>query len=125
MYAFAYVFDCASFMRNNLKVKNRNISLQSFTNSKSLFKVVTKFSNTDEKLLVIDIQCVKKYSIIGIKNIGFARTKNKPADPFTKMKQIKLCKRLFLKTNKALKGNNGYTVIIRLMIPVFLKRRDC
>lgn len=66
---------------------NRCISLQIFINSKSLFDVITKFSNTEEEQLIIDTQSVgKAYGLCKISNIGLIRSEKYPADAFTKVK---------------------------------------
>lgn len=66
---------------------SRIISLQLYTDSKSLFDVITKFCNTERKRLIIGIQSVRKaYDLGKILNIGLVRPKCNPADSFDKVK---------------------------------------
>ena len=56
------------------------------TDSKSLFDVITKYSHTAEKRLMIDITSVRDaYNMEEISNVGFVRTAYNPADAFTKV----------------------------------------
>lgn len=58
-----------------------------FTDSKSLFDLVTKTSYTAEKRLMIDITCISDALKLGdIDNIGHISSEHNPADFFTKLK---------------------------------------
>ena len=56
-----------------------------FTDSKSLFDVITKSSQTQERRLMIDLQAVRNaYTTHEISNVGFLRSEENPADGMTK-----------------------------------------
>ena len=87
MYAFAHAFDFAYCPKTNLeKLLDRRVSLSIFTDSKSLFDVITKCSQTQERRLRIDLQAVcDAYAVRDISNVGFIRGPNNPADGLTKI----------------------------------------
>ena len=76
VYAFADAFDYAYTMRHDLqRILGRNIALQMFTDSKSLFDVITKCSSTTEKRLMIVISTViTAYESFEISEVGFIRS---------------------------------------------------
>ncbi len=62
------------------------VHLKMCTYSESLFDVITKCSQTQEKRLMIDLQAVRDaYQCLEISNIGFVRGPNNPADGMTKL----------------------------------------
>ena len=87
VYAFADAFDYAYTMRHDLQsLLGQDIPIQMFTDSKSLFDVITKCSHTTEKRLMIDISTVRKaYENFEISDVGFLGSENNPADAFTKI----------------------------------------
>ena len=65
------------------------------SDSKSLFDVITKCSQTTEKRLMIDILVVREaYEDNKISNVGFIRTDQNSADAMTKMMHSKVLSRL-------------------------------
>lgn len=88
VYAFADAFDSAYTLKMDLEnILERKISLQMFTDSKSLFDIITKCSGTTEKRLLIDIKAVREaYERFEVSDVGFVRSENNPADAFTKIK---------------------------------------
>lgn len=87
IYAFADALDFAYTTKHDLEAMlDRQIPLQMLTDSKSLFDVITKSSNTSERRLMTDIHSVREaYNKFEISDIGFIRTHNNPADAFTKL----------------------------------------
>ena len=72
-----------------------------FTDSKSLFDIITKCSNTSERRLMIDLQAVRDaYQSYEISNVGFLRGPNNPADALTKANKCNALNHL-LRTGKA------------------------
>ena len=90
------LFDMAFTIRQDLsKMMNRNIKLTMLTDSKSLFDVITKCSQTTEKRLMIDISVVREaYEENEISNVGFIRTDQNPADAMTKVMHSKVLSRI-------------------------------
>ncbi len=86
-YAFASAFDFAHCAKPDLeKLLDRCVSLSIFTDSKSLFDVITKCSHTQENRLMIDLQAVRDaYAGHDISNVGFIRGPNNPADALPKI----------------------------------------
>jgi len=86
-YAFADAFDFAFCTKQDIElVMGRDIPLMMFTDSKSLFDIITKCSHTQEKRLMIDLQAVRDaYESHEISNVGFIRGPNNPADGLTKI----------------------------------------
>jgi Reverse transcriptase (RNA-dependent DNA polymerase) len=87
VYAFADAFDQAFIIKHDLELLlNQRVPLTILTDSKSLFDVITKSSSTSERRLMIDITAVREaYFKQEISDVGFVRTKNNPADAFTKV----------------------------------------
>ena len=57
-----------------------------YSNSKSLFDIITKCSNTAEKRLLIDVKAVREaYENFEVSDVGFLRSDQNPADSFTKL----------------------------------------
>lgn len=57
-----------------------------FTDSKSLFDIITKYSDTTEKRLQIDLSSVREgYKSQEISDIAFIRSQFNPADALTKI----------------------------------------
>lgn len=88
IYAFADAFDVAYIIKRDLElILERSVRLQMFTDSKSLFDIITKCSSTTEKRLLIDVKAVREaYEKFEVSDVGFVRTENNPADSFTKLK---------------------------------------
>ena len=89
VYAFADCYDFAYTLRLELeKIHNRHIPLQLFTDSKSLFDVITQCKSMAEKRLMIDIQSVRNgFDENEISNVGLVASENNPADAMTKAKK--------------------------------------
>ena len=87
-YALADAFDFAFCCKKDLeRILEQRIPLQMLTDSKSLFDVITKCSNTSERRLMIDVDAVRTaYLKHEISNFGFLRGPNNPADGLTKPK---------------------------------------
>lgn len=87
VYAFADAFDIAYIMKHDLEsITGKCIPLTMLTDSKSLFDVIAKCSTILERRLMIDISVVRQaYDREEISNVGFVRTKDNPADAFTKV----------------------------------------
>ena len=98
VYAFADAFDMAYTLRQNLtKILCRTVKLTMLTDSKSLFDIITKCSQTTEKRLMIDIAIVKEaYEYNEICNVGFVRTDQNPADAMTKIMNSESLLRILL-----------------------------
>lgn len=86
-YAFADAFDFAYCAKKDLElILRRKVPLMMFTDSNSLFDVITKCSQTRERRLMIDLQAVRSsYDNHEISDIGFLRGTNNPADGLTKI----------------------------------------
>ena len=86
-YAFADAFDFAYCAKIDLEtLLDSFVSLSIFTDSKSLFDVITKCSHTQERRLMINLQAVRDaYAVHDISNVGFMRGPNNPADGLTKI----------------------------------------
>ncbi len=73
-----------------------------YTDSNSLFDVITKCSQTQERRLMIDLQAVRDaYKTHEISNVGFIRGPNNPADGMTKPFKCNPLNNL-LRTDKAI-----------------------
>ena len=86
-YAFADAFDFADCAkRDREKLLDRRVSLSIFTDSKSLFVAITKCSQTQQRLLMIDIQAaLDAYPVHEISNVGFIRGRKNTADGLSKI----------------------------------------
>ena len=87
IYAFADAFDYAYTMKHDLEnITGRTVPLKMFTDSKSLFDIITKSFSTTERRIMIDVQAVRNgYDKREISDIGFIRPHSNPADAFTKV----------------------------------------
>ena len=85
--AFAEAFDRAYLLKRDLEaILQQYIPLSMMTDSKSLFDVIIKCSDTTEKSLLIDLFAVREgYRRQDISNIGHIRSEFNPADSFTKL----------------------------------------
>jgi hypothetical protein len=85
--AFADGIDMAIMLKHDIEwMIDRDVPIHAFTDSLSLFDVITRSTSTSEKRLMIDITAAKEAyheGTIGI--IGFVRTAFNPADAFTKV----------------------------------------
>lgn len=86
IYAFADGFDYAFTMKHDLEsILGKQVPLQMFTDSKSLFDTLTKSSSTTERCLMIDVQTVRDgYKDHSISKVGFVRGPDNPADGLTR-----------------------------------------
>lgn len=77
VYAFEDSFDASYTIKRDLELTlKRPVCLNIFTDSKSLFDIITKCSSTTEKRLLIDIQTVREaYERFEFSDVGFVRTK--------------------------------------------------
>jgi hypothetical protein len=85
--AFADGFDAAYSLKHDLQtVLKRSIDIPMFTDSISLFDVITKSSTTAEKRLMIDLVVVREANDrMEIAQLAFFRTNWNPADALTKV----------------------------------------
>jgi hypothetical protein len=85
--AFADGVDMAVMLKHDIeRMLDRTIPIQVFTDSLSLFDVITRSTTTVEKRLMIDIAAAKEaYKEGTLDTIGFIRTRFNPADAFTKI----------------------------------------
>ena len=84
--AFSDLFDSAYTLKRELSILlNRTISLELFTDSKSLFDAISKGSRTSEKRLMLDVATARQGFRSGeISNIGLVRSERNVADGLTK-----------------------------------------
>ncbi len=74
------------------KLLERRVSLTIFTDSKKLFDVITKCSQTQEGRLRADLQSSRDaYAVHDISNVGFIRSPDISADGLTKSASVMLC----------------------------------
>lgn len=85
--ALADAFDKGFTIKTDLeRMLNKRIPLSMFTDSKSLFDIITKCSSTTEKRLMIDIRSVQEgYETQEISDMGLVRSEFNPADCLTKV----------------------------------------
>lgn len=85
--AVAEAFDSAFVLKYDLKLLlKRHIPITMYTDSKSLFDIIAKCSNTAEKRFQIDLAAVEKgYGSQEISDIAFIRSEYNPADALTKV----------------------------------------
>ena len=88
LYAYADAFDYAYTLNQDLKdIMKKDIPISMFTDSKSLFDVITKASYTAEKSLMIDITAVRNaYNPEEISDGALLKGPLNPAEAFTKAK---------------------------------------
>ena len=86
IYAFADACDFAYCAKRDLEsILDRTVPLEIYTNSRSLFDLLNKCSQTQERRLMIDLQGVwDAYKSQDISNFGFIRGPNNPADGMTR-----------------------------------------
>lgn len=84
--AFSDMFDAAIALSEEMKtLLDQQIKVQLFTDSKSLFDVISKGSKTSEKRLMLDIAAAREgFKDELISNIGLVRSKHNIADGLTK-----------------------------------------
>eukprot|EP00171_Calliarthron_tuberculosum_P000537 IDg537t1 len=84
--AFSDLFDRAATYAAELgEIYSRRIPVQLFTDSKSLFDVISKGSRTSEKRLMLDIAAAREgFRNKTISDIGFVRSSSNIADGLTK-----------------------------------------
>ena len=87
IYAFAEGFDCAYAIKYALeRTYGRRIPITILTDSKQIFDVITKASQTTEKRLLIDIAAAKvAYSRHEFSNVGLVILGDNVADGLTKI----------------------------------------
>jgi hypothetical protein len=85
--AFADGFDAAYSLKHDLQtILKRSVDILMYTDSLSLFDVITKSSTTAEKRLMIDFMVVREaYDRMEIAQLVFLRTNWNPADALTKL----------------------------------------
>ena len=96
VYVFTDSFEMAFTIHQDLsEMMNRNIKLTMLTDSKSIFDVITKCSQTTENPLMIDISFVREASEENeISNVGFIKTDQNPADALTKVMYFNVLSRI-------------------------------
>ena len=87
IYAFAEGFDYAYAIKHTLeKVYGQNIPITLLTDSKQMFDVITKASQTAEKRLLIDITAAREaYNRHDISNVGLVLSGDNVADGLTEI----------------------------------------
>jgi hypothetical protein len=85
--ALADAFDAAYSLKHDLQsILQRKIPITIFTDSLSLFDVLTKATVPREKRLMIDLMAIKcAYKNGELETIAFIRTQHNPADVLTKV----------------------------------------
>jgi hypothetical protein len=85
--AFADGFDAAYSLKHDLQtILKRRVDILMYTDSLSLFDVITKSSTTAEKRLMIDLVVVREaYDRMEIAQLAFLRINWNPADALTKV----------------------------------------
>ena len=100
--AFSDLFDVSYTLSQELRLLHPTaaVPVHLFTDSKSLFDIISKGTRTSEKRLMLDIACAREgYRRKDIHNIGFVRSGDNVADGLTKsMQQATL--RAVLKSGK-------------------------
>lgn len=85
--AFADMFDYAHTIAEELRSlhTHSSVPVKLYTDSKSLFDVISRGSRTAEKRLMLDVACAREGFIRHeISDIGFVRTAHNLADGLTK-----------------------------------------
>ena len=84
--AFSDLFDEAISLRSQVEEALRSaVPLHLFTDSKSLFDIISKGSRTSEKRIMLDVHAAREgYKAKLISNIGFVRSSHNLADSLTK-----------------------------------------
>lgn len=86
VYAFADAFDVPYTVKDLEAMLGRSVRLQMFTDSKSLFDIITKSSTTTEKRLLIVVKFIREaYGKLKFSDVGFVRSDNNPVDAFRKI----------------------------------------
>ena len=87
--AFADAFDMSLVIKHDLQnITGKFVPLSMFTDSLSLFDVLTRAKTTTEKRLMIDLQTVKdSYDKKEIESVSFVRSEYNVADALTKVKK--------------------------------------
>ena len=87
IYAFAEGFDCAYAIKHTLeRIYGQRIPITMLTDSKQMFDVITKASQTTEKRLLIDIAAAREaYNRHEISNVGLVLSGDNVADGLTKV----------------------------------------
>jgi hypothetical protein len=85
--AFADGIDMTIMLRHDIeRMISQDVPIHAYTDSLSLFDVISRSTTTSEKRLMIDITAAKEaYREGTIDTIGFIRTNFNPADAFTKI----------------------------------------
>lgn len=89
--ALADAFDVAYSLKHYMqRIKGKRVPITIFTDSLSLFDVISKATTTLEKRLMIDIASVREaYVKHDLEKLGFIRSQHSSADPFTKVMKCK------------------------------------
>jgi hypothetical protein len=85
--AFSDGFDASYSLKPDLQtILKRSVDILMYTDSLSLFDVMSKSSTTAEKRLMIDLVVVREaYDSMEIEQFAFLRTNWNPADALTKV----------------------------------------
>ena len=81
--------DMAFAMKTDLDaMMNTNLSISCYTDSRSLFDVITRNTSTSEVRLMVDVRSMREsYERMEISDLGWIRSEHNPADALTKMKE--------------------------------------
>ena len=87
IYAFAEGFDCAYAIKNTMeRIYRRKIPIKMLTNSKQMFNMVKKASQTTEKRLLINKAAAREcYNSHEISNVRLVLSGDNVADGLTKI----------------------------------------
>lgn len=88
-YAFADGMDFGITLKHDMEnMISINLPIKLYTDSKSLFDVITKNTTTTEKTLMIDIKALREaYIRMDIKDVAWIKREHNPADALTKVKE--------------------------------------
>ena len=118
VYAFADCYDFAYTLRLELeKLHNRQIPLQLFKDSKSVFYVINQCKTMTKKRLMIEIQSVRKgFDENETSNLGLVASEYNAADSMTKVKKsVPPCSSILISKIRTFTSSNGFSQQHRLM----------
>lgn len=95
-YAFADGLDYGLSLKHDLEqMLGRKLGLRMFTDSKSLFDVISKNSTTTEKRLMVDVQAMREaYERMELSDVAWVKSEDNPADSLTKVKENAVLNRI-------------------------------
>ena len=87
--ALADAVDMAIAMRTDFElIVGKKFPISIYTDSRSLFDVITRNTTTTEKRLMVDIRAIREaYEHMEISDVAWIRSENNPADALTKVKE--------------------------------------